>query len=684
MDQNYDVEHRSGRDHSDADCLSRSEAYFSDLRDRKNVPVSPPALDNDCFGLGSIAAFTEGGEPRARDKSEIVIAQRRDPWISYLREVLEKNEGARTALERKQTANLVVASDIVLRRAARKNAVTFQTLVPAELQQKLLVASHEDSGHPGVHKVRAALRMRYHWSYMDNDVHRHIRACAKCSLKKPDYLGPVPMESAAKDCPKPIEGIFQRVSIDLLEISHATLRKNKYIIIAVCNLTKFIVARALRDRKTSTMIKFLREEILLRFGLPKEVIHDRAKEFMSKDFEAFASENGFALLPTSGYRPTGNAISERTNLTVKSLLYFFNEEASLGSSWDLYLPAVVMAFNCQVHETTQFSPHYLVYGYQPRRVIDAQIGQIDFASEESAKFAHPSKTQARLLQAREHAYARTQKLSQHAVDKHNITRKTRAFTPGSQVMVKRMPRPPGTLPFAFVAYEGPYTVMRQRDAAHVEVRHADWKKEQGNWLLHVDRCKPAYKAETSTAPTVVDARVTSDAVNACITTERAQELALGRQAARSTVAQFKSRATPTRALGHAPGQQAARSTAAQFKSRATPNRALGHALKRQAARSTAAQPKSKARETPTRVQEDAPGRQAARNIALPSKSPALPTRAQEHAPGQQPAQVTATRTKSHATANRPIRRSERQSTARGCAGAEKIDYRHLQQRASAY
>ena len=66
----------------------------------------------------------------------------------------------------------------------------------------------------------------------------------------------------------------------------------KYVAVAVEYFSKWIKAKALRDITAATLQKFFWQNIVCRFGVPKEVTVDNGKQF---DYTTENSVNNWAL-----------------------------------------------------------------------------------------------------------------------------------------------------------------------------------------------------------------------------------------------------------------------------------------------------------------------------------------------------------------------------------------------------
>ena len=82
---------------------------------------------------------------------------------------------------------------------------------------------------------------------------------------------------------------------------------------AVENFTKWIEAKPLVNITSESVRKFFWQNIICRFGVPRELTVDNGKQFDSQHFREFFHSVGTKLLFVSVYHPQSNGAVERAN-----------------------------------------------------------------------------------------------------------------------------------------------------------------------------------------------------------------------------------------------------------------------------------------------------------------------------------------------------------------------------------
>ena len=118
-------------------------------------------------------------------------------------------------------------------------------------------------------------------------------------------------------------------------------RGNCYTLVFQDYLSKWPEVYAVSDRKATTVAQCL-ADFIWRHGVPVQIIHDRAAEFLSDVFQETAEVLGVTQLPTSGGHPQTDGMVERLNRTLKQMLSKIVSKG--GRDWDDQLGAVLFAY----------------------------------------------------------------------------------------------------------------------------------------------------------------------------------------------------------------------------------------------------------------------------------------------------------------------------------------------------
>ena len=113
------------------------------------------------------------------------------------------------------------------------------------------------------------------------------------------------------------------------------------------------------------------EDIICRFGTPLKIISDQGREFESALFQELCERLEIDKVRSSPYQPSTNGIVERFHRTLNSMLAKVISENQ--RDWDEHIDAVMMAYRSSCHESTGFTPNYIVFGRENRAPIDVAV-----------------------------------------------------------------------------------------------------------------------------------------------------------------------------------------------------------------------------------------------------------------------------------------------------------------------
>nr|GEW35741.1 reverse transcriptase domain-containing protein [Tanacetum cinerariifolium] len=127
---------------------------------------------------------------------------------------------------------------------------------------------------------------------------------------------------------------------------------NKYILVAVDYLSKWVEAKELPTNDARVVFKFLKS-LFSRFGTPKAIISDRGTHFCNDKFARIMSKYGVTHRLSTAYHPQTSGHVEVTNRGLKRIL-----ERTIGENRALWSDKLQTAFKTPVGCT----PYRLVYG----------------------------------------------------------------------------------------------------------------------------------------------------------------------------------------------------------------------------------------------------------------------------------------------------------------------------------
>ncbi|GJV80766.1 reverse transcriptase domain-containing protein [Tanacetum coccineum] len=160
------------------------------------------------------------------------------------------------------------------------------------------------------------------------------------------------------------------VKMDILGPLPQASGKLKFVIIAIDYFTKWIEAKPLARITGKDVKKFMWDNIVCRFGLPRVIVTDNRTQFVNDPFKGWCESLNIKQMNTTVAHPQANGLVERAN---KSLMEGI--KARLGrerAEWVDELPNILWAHRTSLKQSNGETPFSLTYGSEA--VIPAEIG----------------------------------------------------------------------------------------------------------------------------------------------------------------------------------------------------------------------------------------------------------------------------------------------------------------------
>ncbi|ROT65408.1 hypothetical protein C7M84_016621 [Penaeus vannamei] len=422
---NYQVVHRAGRVHSNADSLSRR-------------PCEPDC--NHCFHRESeitcrrLVVSESIAEADKRWREDQQKDQDLAPVIQWLEAGKKRPQWEAVSLESPATKFLVDQWEAlrlengILQRSCMDAATGKQQwliVAPLSRREGLLKEVHngKTSGHLGIKRTMEKLRWRVYWVGLRQDVQEWCRTCQVCAAKKgPAQKTRAPLQLYQAGAP------MERMAVDIAGPFPCTERGNKYICVAMDYFSKWPEAGALPNHEADTVAEFLVTQVFTRFGVPGSVVVSL----------------GSHKTRTTPLRPQSDGMVERFSATLVTQLAKYCEEDQ--HDWNELLPYMLMAYRASEHEANGFTPSCLMFGREIRLPVDLATGK---PPGEGLPVPHTEyvRTLQRRMEETRHRASQHLKIAGQAMGRrYNERARDAVYSHGDQVWFHNPHKRPGKSP----------------------------------------------------------------------------------------------------------------------------------------------------------------------------------------------------------------------------------------------
>ena len=345
--------HRSGKNNSNADALSRSpfspapKEGIGEAELQVSAVFSVPTPDCDLSQLLSAAELNEVSCVSFREE------QLRDPQLYNLILYLEDStlpKDDKAARKVILQSSLFTMAKTALCFIDSKKSYRVRVAVPKHLARTVLDLCHRDpsGGHFSANRTYKSLVSKWWWGGMYSDTEQFVKSCPECAIVSgTGHHQPPPLH------PIPVKRPFQIIGVDIMDLP-VTTRGNKHVIVFQDYLTKWPMVYPLPDQKTHRIARVLVDEIIPFYGVPECLLSDRGTNLLSHLMRDLCQMLGIKKLNTTAYHPECDGMVERFNRTLKSMLR--KHAARFGKQWDQFLPGVLYAYRNTPHQSTGEHP----------------------------------------------------------------------------------------------------------------------------------------------------------------------------------------------------------------------------------------------------------------------------------------------------------------------------------------
>ena len=192
-----------------------------------------------------------------------------------------------------------------------------------------------------------------------------VRQCTWCILHKTRPVPAAELVNITSSYP------MELVCIDYLKLETS---KGGYedVLVITDHLTRYAQAIPTRNQTARTTARALFEHFFVHYGFPSRLHSDKVQNFESKVILHLCKVAGIKKSRTTPYHPMGYGQVKRFNQTLLQMLGTL--EPPLKSDWKSYVSPLVHAYNATRHDSTEFSPFFLMFGRHPGLAVDAFFG----------------------------------------------------------------------------------------------------------------------------------------------------------------------------------------------------------------------------------------------------------------------------------------------------------------------
>lgn len=349
----YSIIYRRGKNHQNADALSRLP-----LQERLDEPWPP----------GDVLLFEALSRPPLT-AAEIARLTQQDSIMQRLYKAVqdgtvEKLTGDEFAPYRRRATALALHRECI--------TLGSRVIIPSSARSRVLALLH--AGHRGMVAMKKCARSYVWWPGMDKVIEETVRQCRECqATQKSPPKAPIPTWDRPQTA-------WNTVHVDFA----GPLLGRTYLVV-VDAYTKWVEVRHVTQATSAAVIDVLRS-LFATFGIPRKVISDNGKAFISNEIKQFYASNGIQAATSPAYHPATNGQAERYVAELKRALL-----KDADKSIQCRLARFLYRQHTTIHTTTGMTPARAMFGRELLCPLDLLKRETDKRSPESQEALQKSR-----------------------------------------------------------------------------------------------------------------------------------------------------------------------------------------------------------------------------------------------------------------------------------------------------
>jgi len=145
----------------------------------------------------------------------------------------------------------------------------------------------------------------------------------------------------------PVCDLFHKVVMDTTGPLPETRSGNKYILVAIDHYSKWCEAKAVVDHGAKMAARFLEDDIIYMYGVPKFVLTNNGGEWAA-EFDVMCKDYDIQHQHITPQWPQCNGMAERLIKTIKHDITVLAATLESVDCWDEHLAKILFGYRCGI------------------------------------------------------------------------------------------------------------------------------------------------------------------------------------------------------------------------------------------------------------------------------------------------------------------------------------------------